>query len=257
MIDVFISYASQDRAVAEQIAARLEQEGYSVWWDQHIHTGKTYDREIEQALESARAVLVLWSAHAIDSEWVRSEATEGLEGDRLIPIRIEEVKPPLAFRRMQSIDLVGPPEQLSLTAVMTAVNNRLGPQKHQVSGNQATANRREITFLAGRISGLVDSGRRLDPEDAELFDEKLRARLERTAKLYGGVVQRSDSVRFNVLFGLPAAHEDDQVRATHLGLALRQETGAFEQEQGRRKFALISGCNRQRARRRTTRLGAR
>lgn len=232
MIDVFISYASQDRSVVEWIARQLEQEGYSVWWDQHIRTGRTYDREIEQALEAARVVLVLWSASAIDSEWVRSEATEGLEGDRLIPIRIEDVKPPLAFRRMQTIDLLGQTvEQTALTPIITAIANRIGTQP-KLAPARPTGNKREITYLAGRISGLAEARRDADPEDAELYFEQLRSRLERTARLYGGTIQRSDSVRFNVLFGLPAAHEDDQTRAVHLGLALEQEVCAFEREQG-------------------------
>ena len=36
MADIFISYAHEDRSRIERLAATLEAEGLSVWWDRHI-----------------------------------------------------------------------------------------------------------------------------------------------------------------------------------------------------------------------------
>jgi hypothetical protein len=40
--DIFISYSRDDLAKAKQLATALEQEGWSVWWDQEIPPGKTW-----------------------------------------------------------------------------------------------------------------------------------------------------------------------------------------------------------------------
>jgi len=38
--DVFVSYVSEDRAIAEKISRGLEGTGSSVWWDRHIGLAK-------------------------------------------------------------------------------------------------------------------------------------------------------------------------------------------------------------------------
>ena len=53
--DVFISYASEDRDRIQDLVVALETTDLSVWWDRHIHTGRAFDREIEQALDAARS----------------------------------------------------------------------------------------------------------------------------------------------------------------------------------------------------------
>jgi hypothetical protein len=102
---VFISYAREDVAAARSIADRLESQGWSVWWDREIQVGSSFDDVIERELEAARCVVVLWSSHSIRSEWVRAEAAEGRARRILVPVLIEEIRPPLQFRQIQSIRL--------------------------------------------------------------------------------------------------------------------------------------------------------
>jgi len=105
--DVFISYAAEDRERARTLAVALQAHGWSIWWDRKIVTGQTFDAAIERELETARAVVVLWSSASIDSEWVRNEAAVGAERGVLVPALIEAVKLPLEFRRKQTADLTG------------------------------------------------------------------------------------------------------------------------------------------------------
>ena len=77
MADIFLSYAREDRAGAERIAQALAGRGYNVWWDRDIPAGPSYTQVIEQALTSAKCVLVLWSAASVASSWVQDEAREG------------------------------------------------------------------------------------------------------------------------------------------------------------------------------------
>ncbi len=103
--DIFISYASADRERARVLANALEKRGWTVWWDREIPLGRSYDEVIEQALNGARCMLVLWTAASAASEWVRSEASEGKRRGMLVPVFLEEIDAPLAFRLLNGAQL--------------------------------------------------------------------------------------------------------------------------------------------------------
>jgi hypothetical protein len=107
MSEVFISYASEDRARAKILAEALQASGFSVWWDRKIVAGEAYDEAIERELEIAKSVVVLWSQHSIVSEWIKNEAQVAVERGTFVPARIDDVRPPLEFRRKQTADLIG------------------------------------------------------------------------------------------------------------------------------------------------------
>lgn len=105
MSDIFISYASEDRERARTLAEALAARGWSVWWDRKIPLGKSFDAVIEEALAEAKCVVVLWSGASVTSEWVRNEASEGRRRDILVPVFIEPVAAPLAFRLLNGANL--------------------------------------------------------------------------------------------------------------------------------------------------------
>jgi membrane-associated protease RseP (regulator of RpoE activity) len=107
MAQIFISYASEDRAKARKLADALADRGWSVWWDRRIPLGKSFDDAIEEALGEAECVIVLWSSVSIASEWVRNEATEAKRRGILAPVFVEPVAAPLAFRLLNGADLSG------------------------------------------------------------------------------------------------------------------------------------------------------
>jgi adenylate cyclase len=114
---VFLSYARDDVEAARQLAEALGQSGHDVWWDRHLHGGSRFDQEIEEALKNAQAVVVLWSSASLNSAWVKDEAAEARDTERLVPVSIGSAKPPLGFRQFHTIDLGswnghGPPEAL-------------------------------------------------------------------------------------------------------------------------------------------------
>ena len=104
MADIFLSYASEDVERARLLAAALESRRWSVWWDRQIPHGHDYTVFIQQQLDAARCIVVLWSKASVSSGFVRDEANEGLNG-RLVPLFLEAVKPPLGFRQLQTANL--------------------------------------------------------------------------------------------------------------------------------------------------------
>lgn len=105
MASVFLSYDREDAGKARSIATALEKVGHSVWWDRHIAGGAQYGTEIEEALERSDAVVVLWSASAVRSAWVRDEAAAGRDAGKLVPARLDSTDPPMGFRQYQTVDL--------------------------------------------------------------------------------------------------------------------------------------------------------
>ncbi len=107
MADVFLSYAREDKETAGRLADAMEARGFDVWWDAEIPPGETWDRMIERELTAARCAVVLWSKTAVGKTWVRTEATEAQKRGVLIPVLIDAVEQPIAFRLTQTVSLVG------------------------------------------------------------------------------------------------------------------------------------------------------
>ena len=105
MSDIFISYASADHERARLLADALANRGYSVWWDRTIPPGRVFDEVIQEAIQGARCMVVLWSADSARSNWVKTEAAEGAARGILVPALVGEVTPPIEFKRIQSANL--------------------------------------------------------------------------------------------------------------------------------------------------------
>jgi tetratricopeptide (TPR) repeat protein len=107
MADIFLSYARPDVASAERVARELGKSGWTVWYDRELPAHRPYSDVIANELETASAVLVLWSGAAGGSEWVRSEANRARELHKLVQARIDGVRLPMPFDQIQCADLRG------------------------------------------------------------------------------------------------------------------------------------------------------
>jgi hypothetical protein len=109
-VDIFISYKSDERSVAKQLATKLTQAGYSVWWDNALLAGDRFHREIEVALDTSLAVVVLWSRQSIQSEWVQAEAERARRAEKVIPVIIDDLlhtELPMLFHGLHVASLNG------------------------------------------------------------------------------------------------------------------------------------------------------
>ncbi len=104
-VSIFLSYSCEDRPRAALVIRALEAQGFSVWWDGLLEGGDAFARTTEAALDNADAVVVLWSARAIQSHWVRDEATHGRDHGRMVPVSIDGSAPPIGFRQIQYVDM--------------------------------------------------------------------------------------------------------------------------------------------------------
>ena len=104
MADICLIYAHPSRALVKALYDALSRR-YSVWWDEQIRSGD-YRTEIEHQLQRAKCVVPVWCQASRESQNVVDEAEYARSQHvPLLPVRIEDVTPPLGFGRLQTIDL--------------------------------------------------------------------------------------------------------------------------------------------------------
>ncbi len=107
MADIFISYARSTAKQAQAVAQALRSQGYGVWLDDAIPAHRAYADVIEEELQAAAAVVVVWSAEAAKSQWVQSEADHARENGKLVQLTIDGAHLPMPFDRIQCADMIG------------------------------------------------------------------------------------------------------------------------------------------------------
>lgn len=169
MTDVFISYAREDREVAQQLAAIFERQKLVVWWDRELRGGGDFAREIEQQLGTAKVVTVLWSSTSVHSGFVRDESSRARDRGKLLPIRIHDVALPLGFGTLHTLDLLdwdGEEDVEALQNVLGQVRTRLttGAEKVPVRPPlrvrwwKLNGGRRRLLASAGLVGVVVAGG---------------------------------------------------------------------------------------------------
>jgi hypothetical protein len=150
-VRLFISYAREDREQVGRLARALERAGFSVWWDAALEGGHQFAAEIEKQLSAADAVVVVWSAASVRSNWVLDEAMHGRDRGCLIPVRFDETPPPLGFRQIQSIDLDDGDQPGEVEAIGRAVARLQGlPVVEPGTHPRSTSKRRKSDKLDGK-----------------------------------------------------------------------------------------------------------
>jgi len=103
MSDVFLSYVEEDAQVAVDIAAGLEQAGYTTWcYTRNSLPAIPYLTQVLKAIEQAQAILLLISPESVKkSNQVNIEVVRGLESRKqFIPILLNNIRWD-EFKRLQ------------------------------------------------------------------------------------------------------------------------------------------------------------
>jgi hypothetical protein len=100
--EIFISYSSKQKSVADGVCHYLEENGYKCWMaPRDIPAGSTYADLIDKAIVGSQIVVLVFSESASFSKWVKAEINVAFDEDKLIlPFRIDETKITGSFRLM-------------------------------------------------------------------------------------------------------------------------------------------------------------
>ena len=93
--DIFISYAHQDRTIANAVCATLEAHGIRCWIaPRDILPGSDWGAAIIDAIQEAKALVLIFSSNSNDSDQIKREIERTVhQGIAVIPFRIEDVLP--------------------------------------------------------------------------------------------------------------------------------------------------------------------
>jgi hypothetical protein len=128
--DVFISYSSRDKKVADAACARLEQAGHRCWIAPRDVHGGEWGKSIIEGINGARVFVLIFSAQANCSPQVNREVERAVsKGLPIIPYRIEDVAPSDSLEYFISnqhwLDALTPPRARHLTRLAEMVGHLL------------------------------------------------------------------------------------------------------------------------------------
>ena len=168
MADVFLSYARGNAADAKRLAAWLQSCGFSLWFDENLPAHRSFSEVIEEQLETARAVVVLWSREAVASQWVRSEANRGREKGRLVQVRLDDARLPMPFDQIQCADLSrweGDPDAPAWRSVVAGIAEltERNPSADAIRSSASSLarngpQRRQLLIAGGAVTAFVAAG---------------------------------------------------------------------------------------------------
>lgn len=175
MSDVFVSYKAEDRPRVSPLVDALEAEGLDVWWDTIIAGGSEWRQDIQQQLDDARCVLVVWSKRSIAPEgrFVRDEANRAQRRGTYLPVRIDNVEPPLGFGEIQAISLNGwrgSRTDARYQTLLNSVRAMLAGERAQAAPGASSMSRRGVLVSAVAVAGVVSAvsaWELLKPRDAK------------------------------------------------------------------------------------------
>ncbi len=126
--DVFISYASKDKIVADAVCARLEAAGIRCWIaPRDIVPGTSYGEAIMDAIHGAKVMVLVFSSSANASGHIPKEVERAVSnGVAILPFRIEDVAPGKSLDyfigSVHWLDAMTPPMEQHLDSLAATVH---------------------------------------------------------------------------------------------------------------------------------------
>lgn len=98
--DIFISYSSHDKTIADAIVAALEQNGLRCWSaPRDIKPGADWGESITEAITGCKLILLIFSSSSNQSKRVLDEIYYAISEEKIIlPFRVENLAPTSAMR---------------------------------------------------------------------------------------------------------------------------------------------------------------
>ncbi len=107
-----------------------------------------------------------------------------------------------------------------------------GAAGHDVPPRLATTERRRAAVLVTVVSDYLSLLDQMSPTEAQRLVARVRDAAVDVVRAYGGLVNQAIGEEIVSVFGVPIAHEDDDLRAVRAALELRTRVGALQAADG-------------------------
>lgn len=177
---VFLSYATKDRDVVSRLRLALTDANIPLWWDQNLSAGDGWRSAIQSKLDTAAAVLTVWSANSTSSKAVREEASRAQADGKLVHIRIDDAALAYGFSETQYLNFQkwdGSPEFPEFRRLVQSLEDKLRPPTREEIENRLTSFAPMEAVLEDGLITAKDSPATSKPpiENARDLNERLQA----------------------------------------------------------------------------------
>ena len=125
--DIFVSYSSKDKPVADAVVAGLEQKGIRCWIaPRDLTPGVSWGKGISDAIEQSKVMVVILSENSNNSRQVAREVERAVSTEVVvIPLRIQNIDPTGAIAYFLSsehwLDAITPPIEKHIDKLGSAI----------------------------------------------------------------------------------------------------------------------------------------
>jgi predicted ATPase/class 3 adenylate cyclase len=273
--DVFISYSSKDKAIADAVVAGLEIEGVRCWVaPRDLIPGVPWGKGICEAIENSRVLVVILSENSNHSKQVARELERAVANKVVVvPFRIQDVEPTgeIAFfiSTEHWLDAITPPIENHIDKLRKVLQhfidaqisphvdiNHLRTRKIKADSTPLPDplqiqsegyERRIVTILFADIANYSSLSETLDPEYLlDIMRKAYPCLIEPIQAHHGTVIQvMGDGIL--AYFGTPISREDDPERAVIAGLEIitriKTYAGQLREKKDAEAFQIRVGIN--------------
>ncbi len=147
--DVFISYSSKDKIVADAITVNLEKKGIRCWIaPRDILPGRNWGESIIEAIHASKILILVLSSNSNKSPQIVRELERAVDtGIPIIPFRVEEILPSDSISYFIAgahwLDALTPPLEEHINSLTRTLDILLEPSKslkdkeiHEIPGDE-------------------------------------------------------------------------------------------------------------------------
>lgn len=140
--EVFISYSSIDKTIADAVCAKLEEHKIRCWIaPRDIIAGQNFAKSIIEAIDASQVFVLIWSGNANTSQHILNEINQAFDqGLPIIPFRIQDVQPTSEMRyyfgRTHWLDALTPPLEKHIDTLAKNIRSIINLPPETVSESQ-------------------------------------------------------------------------------------------------------------------------
>lgn len=168
--DVFISYSTKDKTIADTVCSKLEEKKIRCWIaPRDVPPGENFSGSIIDAIETSKVFILIWSSNTNTSDHILNELNQAFDsGITVIPFRVEDIQPSKSLKyyigRTHWLDAITPPLEQHIDKLAKSINHLLikeefdtnlpndGKEKSRITTKNQTGKRNQIIF---GVSALV------------------------------------------------------------------------------------------------------